>query len=345
MDEEFIMSIKIDVHDLLPDHEDHCEISHRAETPDPVFLVGSRRSGSTLFRLMLGSHPDVAFRRHAEIEHAFRLMSPSEGLPSDLTAYFSALEGDYECVQSGLKVDRSLPLDELLNKFWDESVRNDEAALNMGTVHSNFSLIPRVWPKARFIYLYRDGRDVARSRINLDWEGTYWSAIRKWIDSEQEWAAMKPGLNPGSYLEVRYEDLVLETKPTLQKVCAFLDIPFSSDFFNYTETSSYKKPDPNLVGQWRKDATDLDIRSAEARAGQYLKVRGYEMSGLPPMQVDRNQARKFDRKGVWKRRYRRVRFQGLKNYVLEVASRRIGLSRIHASVSLAIDKRRRDWIA
>ncbi|MEE3328805.1 MAG: hypothetical protein VX252_15815, partial [Myxococcota bacterium] len=138
---------------------------------------------------------------------------------------------------------------------------------------------------------------------------------------------------------------VLETKPTLQKVCAFLDIPFSSDFFNYTETSSYKKPDPNLVGQWRKDATDLDIRSAEARAGQYLKVRGYEMSGLPPMQVDRNQARKFDRKGVWKRRYRRVRFQGLKNYVLEVASRRIGLSRIHASVSLAIDKRRRDWIA
>ena len=289
---------------------------------------------------MLASHPDVAFRRHAEIEHAFRLITPETGVPSDLRAYLAAIEGDYECVRSGLRVDRSLPMDELLRKFWDEFAREDDAAVNMGTVHSNFSQVPLIWPNARFIYLYRDGRDVARSRINLDWEGSYWSAIKKWMESEEEWARMKSELKPGSFLEVRYEDLILETQGTLRKVCAFLGVPFSSEVMNYTETSSYKEPDPKLVGQWRRDATDLDIRSAESRAGEYLKGRGYELSGLPPMAVSASMARRFNRAGIWERRYRRLRFRGITNYILEAVSRRAGLRGLHARVSLAINKRR-----
>lgn len=334
------MTSEIVDRDALRAGEQKSEDPRKVENAEPVFLVGSRRSGSTLFRVMLASHPDVTFRRHAEIEHAFRLITPERGVPSDTSQYLAAIEGDYECVQSGLRVDRSLPMVELLRKFWSEFAREDGSAVNMGTVHSNFSQIPRVWPDAKFIYLYRDGRDVARSRINLDWEGSYWSAIKKWVESEDEWARMKSELKPGTYIEVRYEDLILGTSDTLEKVCAFLGIPFSSDVMNYTETSSYREPDPRLVGQWRKDATEMDIRSAESLAGEHLRGRGYELSGLPSMEVSVSMARRFDRVGIWSRRYRRLRFRGPVNYLLEAVSRRLGLSRLHTRVSLSINKRR-----
>lgn len=339
------MATEIAVHE--PRHGDDAvlEIPVSIDRPEPTFLIGSRRSGSTLFRLMLGAHPDVAFRRHAEVEHAFRLMKPGGGLPSDLSSYFAAIESDYECSQSNLSADRSLPLDQVLKQFWDQAAREDNAYLNMGTVHANFSSIPKVWPEARYIYLYRDGRDVARSRINLGWEGSYWSAIGKWIESEDEWQRMKLDLDPKSYLEVRYEDLVLETDSTLREVCSFLGVAFTKRILSYTQTSSYKEPDPALVNQWKIDATEMDIRTAECRAGKHLEARSYPLSGLSIAEVDPSQAYRLERKGIWKRRFRRARSRGFGNSFLEILSRRFGLSRLHTSVALSIDKRRQSFLA
>ena len=339
-DEEFPMTTEITVREPRRGYGEVFEVPVSIGPPEPVFLIGSRCSGSTLFRLMLGSHPDVACRRHAEVEDAFRLMKPGAGLPSDLSSYFAAIEGDYECSLSDLSVDRSLPLDQFLKQFWDQVAREDNAHLHMGTVHSNFSFIPKIWPEARYVYLYRDGRDVARSRVNLDWEGSYWSAIEKWIESEDEWQSMKSGLDSKSYLEVRYENLVLEMDSTLREVCSFLGVDFTNRVLNYTQTGSYTDLGPALVNQWKIDATEMDIRTAEARAGKHLKARSYPLSGLPVVRVDPGQARRLERKGIWKRRYRRARSRGFGNSFLQLLSRRLGLTRLHANVALTIDKRR-----
>jgi hypothetical protein len=136
----------------------------------------------------------------------------------------------------------------------------------------------------------------------------------------------------------------LDTESTLRKVCSFLEIRYTSDIFTYTQTSSYKKPDPALVSQWRIDATEMDIRTAEARAGKYLVARGYEPSGLPAIEVDNAMARRLERKDIWRRRFRRARFQGFGNFILEVVSRRLGLSRLHSGVALTIDKKRQSTI-
>ena len=112
------MASEIAARDALRAGEQKPEGPRKAGNLEPTFLVGSRRSGSTLFRVMLASHPDVTFRRHAEIEHAFRLITPERGVPSDTSQYLAAIEGDYECVRSGLRADRSLPMVELLRKFW-----------------------------------------------------------------------------------------------------------------------------------------------------------------------------------------------------------------------------------
>lgn len=45
----------------------------------PVFLVGSERSGTTLFRLMLDHHPQIAF--FFEFEYAVAMMSPTGSSP------------------------------------------------------------------------------------------------------------------------------------------------------------------------------------------------------------------------------------------------------------------------
>ncbi len=74
--------------------------------------------------------------------------------------------------------------------------------------------IEHVLPEARFIHLIRDGRDVALSVLGMDWgPDTVESAARRWkkrVLRGREQAARLP-----HYIEVRYEDLILDTEPTL----------------------------------------------------------------------------------------------------------------------------------
>src|SRR5262245_48875713 len=71
----------------------------------PVFLVGSERSGTTLTRLMLDHHPQIAF--FFEFEYAVDWMPDSGGWP-DLDAYFNSLEMDRTFQMAELTIDRSL---------------------------------------------------------------------------------------------------------------------------------------------------------------------------------------------------------------------------------------------
>jgi hypothetical protein len=89
----------------------------------------------------------------------------------------------------------------------------------------------------------------------------------------------------------------------------------------------------------------MDIRTAEARAGKHLVARGYELSGFPPIEVDRATARRLDRKNIWKRRFRRARIQGFGNFILELVSRRLGLRRLHARVALSLEKKRQSMMS
>ena len=75
-------------------------------SPDaPFFLVGAERSGTTLLRLMLDHHPELAFRN--EFEFAVDRVGEDGSFP-DVRTYTEHLRLSRTFAMSGFAIDESL---------------------------------------------------------------------------------------------------------------------------------------------------------------------------------------------------------------------------------------------
>lgn len=155
------------------------------------------------------------------------------------------------------------------------------------------SLIQKVLPEAYFVHIIRDGRDVALSVKDV-WFGpdTFEKAGGWWstrITSAREQAASLP-----HYLEIRYENLVLNPQTELKRVCEFIDLPYDPAMLEFTETAAdlrqiepvkgdnihpliTQKLQTTRIGRWKTDMTKSDRRQFEKVAGKMLLELGYEV--------------------------------------------------------------------
>ena len=88
--------------------------------------------------------------------------------------------------------------------------------------------------------------------------------------------------------EVHYEDLVLDTRGSLQKVCDFLDEPFEENMLEFHldvsdkiapweqefHTKTMRAPKSSDVGRWRKEMTTLQLATLEYVAGKTMEQTG-----------------------------------------------------------------------
>lgn len=300
----------------------------------PAFLVGSERSGTTLLRLMLDHHPSIAF--NLESEYFVSRIGDTGAFP-DARRFCEWLETDRVFRHSRFRINQDLGFTELLDDFLEQKRTRDGKRLVGATVHLHFSRLHRIWPKAKYIYLYRDGRDVANSVMRMGWAGNSYVAADWWLNAEREWCALRSALDPANWIEVRYEKLVADTVCELERICAFLGVGYSEKMFDYVRTSTYSAPDPTLNSQWKKGMRPLDLQRLEAKLGDALARRGYELSGLPRIQVSaiaRRFLRLHSRLGGFLHRIRRF---GLALTLLETVSRRFGLTRLHRRAIAKID--------
>jgi len=320
---------------------DENDSSARApESIDPAFLVGARRSGSTLLRVMLDSHPEICFPRHFEIELAVQFLGEGPELPTDLQPYYDLLGGTYEFTSKGHTIDATLEFRPLLDSFLRQSLRASGKAVVLAAVHDNFDRLHRIWPEARYIYLLRDGRDVARSRIALGWDGNYWTAAAPWLLAERQWRRLSQLTPADRRLEVKYEQLVADPETELARICEFLGTAYDPAIFDYLESTSYERPDPRLTGRWREQIAEADLRLAEARLGAALAARGYELSGLPALEVTPSDERRLARQTRWARRRADLAQYGLRLFLLDFAARKLGAAKWQRRIRLEIDSRR-----
>jgi hypothetical protein len=130
----------------------------------PIFLVGAERSGTTLLRLMLGHHPKIAF--HQEFEFSVNQIDEDGNFPN-LEDYYEFLSSSRIFLRTGFTIDKNLSYPELINDFLLQRQKRDSKPLIGATVHRKFDRLLLFWPKAKFIHIVRDGRDVARSNITI----------------------------------------------------------------------------------------------------------------------------------------------------------------------------------
>jgi hypothetical protein len=250
---------------------------------NPVhFLVGAERSGTTLLRLLLDHHPEIAWS--SEFEYSVDKLPGDAGFP-DMDGYLQWLQRDRIFRMHGWQIDGALPYPALMDSFLRQK-RGRKKVIG-ATVHRNFKKLLRIWPHARFIYLLRDGRDVARSWVAMGWSGNMWSAMDGWLAAELGWQELRATLPEDRWIEIRHEDLVSEPAKTLTRICLFLGTEFDEAMFEYVRTpgTTYQLPDSRLAQQWKNKQSQDEIRQAEARAGALLHARGYELSGLPPLEI------------------------------------------------------------
>ena len=150
------------------------------------------------------------------------------------------------------------------------------------------------WPRASFLHIIRDGRDVAASQMS---EHSGWGyldiaeAASKWksiIGMARE-NARKHGV---PVLEVRYEDLIQNNEATLRRIMEFLDEPWSDrllrheeaehDFFRTTvshpsRARTQQPLDASAIGRYRRDLDADQAREFESIAGEMLESLGYEV--------------------------------------------------------------------
>ena len=167
--------------------------------------------------------------------------------------------------------------------------------------------IQRAIPEATFVHVLRDGRDVAMSWANVSW-GVHdpAEAARRWVRRITGARNRRRRLREGTYLELRYEDLVSDPEASLRRVAEHLDLRWDAAMLEYhreakermapamrelrsmsgrTITAAERErqhalvsepPRADRVSRWREEMPAEDRRAFEAIGGELLAELGYE---------------------------------------------------------------------
>jgi hypothetical protein len=272
----------------------------------PVFVVGSARSGNTmLYHMLLSSGHFPIYRTEPVV---FDLLIPRFGdlgctaVRRRLMRYWlrsrqfrrSGLDARQitETVMTSVRSGG-----DFLRAVMDEMAR--VGGYQRWTVWGpdNLLYIPdikRQIPEALFIHMVRDGRDVA---LALDrkkfirpfpWDRNYrlFVSALHWMWKVQTGRRYARTLSP-DYLEVRFEDLVLNSSETMERVGAF--IGENLDYEKLRKISAVHVPNTSFteeleahnfspVGRWKNLLSEDQIAGLEDLTGELLVELGYPLS-------------------------------------------------------------------
>lgn len=301
----------------------------------PLFLVGSERSGTTLLRLMLDHHPQLSLL--GEFEFAVDRLPAGDGWP-DIETYRQWLPRNRVFRHWDLSIDPQLDYPQLVDSFLVQKRTRDNKPLVGATVHRRFDCLRRIWPDARFVHLCRDGRDVARSVMVMGWAGHVYRAADWWHEAETLWQQTVDRLGPDDWIDVTYEQLVRDAQATLDRICRFIGVDYDPAMLDYADDSTYDQPDPSLISQWKRKLSERDVQLIEARLGDLLTARGYELSDLSPLKVGPLRRWWLNLRSRWGRARFGIRRYGMRLFLKHHLSRRVGPNDWRQRVQLAIDE-------
>ena len=219
-----------------------------ADFPPAVYIVGVPRSGTTLLRLMLDAHPEVSIPPETHFVPAvLALRSDGDDLRREIFAVVTGADSwpDFhvpaEAFRQALADIRPFDRAAALRCFYRlYAGRFGKARWGDKTpgYTNHLRAIQELLPEARFVHVIRDGRDVALSSRDL-WFGPgadLEAQASNWLWRIRE--ARQQGQGCTHYLEVRYEDLVVDTRVVLERVCRFLELPYDPIMEAYHHTAA-----------------------------------------------------------------------------------------------------------
>lgn len=269
------------------------------QSEKPIFIVGTMRSGSTLLRLILDTHKNIAIGEETGFMGALttnkaipnwrygrdwygRLGWNEEEFDNRLRDFYGGMFQRYAAGQGKARWGDKTPLH---SWHMQEMARIFPDAVFLGIVRHPGAVVFSL--KKRFQYDAHEAADY--------WENTNAEILRQGI-----------ALGTSRFALVRYEDVVLHPEATLQEVVDWLGESWSPDLLRHHEvqaakgaprrvdgkTNSRDPINPQRVDRWVESLAAADQDVVCAATGRLAEFLGYDPTGsaLPRDVVAENPA-------------------------------------------------------
>jgi hypothetical protein len=282
--------------------------------PPAPFVVGVGRSGTTLLRLMLDAHPELAIGPETQFVGDLLDLAQDGADADELVTAMAAARTwadfglDPEVVRERAGGGDLAAVLRAFYGLYAEARRKPRWGEKTPGYVRRMEPIGELLPEARFLHLIRDGRDVALSR-----RARGMGARKPMATTAGLWRKRIEGARaaartlPGRYLELRYEDLVADPEPALRRVCEHVELDFDPAMLSYharaderlaelgdlapvearaarpgaeraaAHALTTRPPSGARVGTWRTEMSPADAEAFEVVAGDLLSDLGYDL--------------------------------------------------------------------
>jgi hypothetical protein len=273
----------------------------------PIFMIGMQRSGSNLLRLMLNQLDQLACPHPPHIlQRMFPLLSRYGDL-SDGDNFLQLAEDVCRLVElnpvpwTGVELDASRvagrcgenslvalhgAVYDLCAEAWGANAWCCKSLANIQYADE----IERYFEAPKYIYLYRDGRDVAMSfRKAVVGEKHIYNVAKGWGRIQALALELQERIDADRFFSLSYEDLILDSANTARRLCEFLGVPYTDSMLDFHRSDEARRAadssslwgnltQPLLKNNTQKflnEASVNDIRIFESVAGHFLQRLGY----------------------------------------------------------------------
>lgn len=294
------------VSDFLP--RKYPVISREGLSEEPFFIFGSGRNGSTLLNRMLNQHTGLFlpseqyFLGNSIVKFKLYNFLVWRDLVKVISGELLKATGSHTWDFSAEEVfvalnshrDKSLQcMIDVIFRAYAQKHKADDSIRWGDTTPLNTYYLPEIWgtfPKARYIFLVRDGRDVVASykKGGSEYLGELavpGRAAQHWLHAigKYEWLQRR-----AEVLVVKYEDLVTEPAEQLQLICGFLGVGYQSGMLEFHKdrpvSEMYDEPQhANIrnpvsaasIGKWKEGLSAEELAQIKG-INSGLKKFGYE---------------------------------------------------------------------
>lgn len=279
------------------------------EIAKPIFIVGTGRCGSTIFHDIFACHPDVSwlspwcdkYPHKPQVNRSIMQMADL----SWLNQYVRKFAGPQECYpfweyhspgfsepfRDLCREDVSSKVKTKVRQVMNQMItpRRKRLLLKI-TGWPRIGFLKEIFPDAKFIHVYRDGRAVINSLLSVSW-WLGWRGPKNWrwgeltvkqrevwekynksfvILAAIEWEILmaayekaKRSVPADDYLEIKYEELCRTPLQTFRQAVEFCELEWSPRFEAAISTFNLR----NTNDKWRKDLSSAQ----QAMLDKYLK--------------------------------------------------------------------------
>ena len=218
--------------------------------PSGIQIIGTQRSGSNLLRLILDQSNEIASPHPAHVLVTFIPLLKFYGelndenyklLINDVVNYVEANPVPWE----NIKIDKeqifahskAYSLFEINRLIYEQAAISKNAKYwcckSMANVHYADELENHS-PDLKYIYLYRDGRDVAVSfKKAIVGEKHIYNLARQWKYDQDACIKLAAHTDESRFFALNYETLIATPEKTIRNLCAFLDISYNENMLDF----------------------------------------------------------------------------------------------------------------